>query len=156
MSNFISEDKFKTVVDCTPLVSIDFIVRNSENKILLGRRINKPAQDFLFSIGGRIYKNEKIEDAKIRILKDELNLDLKDLNPKFIGVYEHFYENSFLSESISTHYVNFAYEINISYMQNLPKDQHTDYIWLGLNEFLQSNEVHVYVKDYFVNSNQNI
>ncbi len=156
MSSFLSNQEFKTVVDCAPLVSIDFIVKNKDNKILLGRRVNKPAQDFLFSIGGRIYKNEKIIDAKQRILKDELNLDLKEYTPKFIGIFEHFYNDSFLDDKISTHYVNFAYEINISYIQNLPKDQHNDYVWLSLDELSNSSEVHDYVKDYFLNSNHNI
>ena len=140
---------FKTIVDNTPLISIDFIIKNQDNKILLGKRVNKPAKDFLFTLGGRVYKNEKLEDAKNRIVKDEIGLDLKTLNPKFIGVFEHFYTDSFVDENISTHYVNLAYEINVSYIQDLPKDQHNDYVWLGLEELLKSNEVHKYVKDYF-------
>ena len=142
-------EEFKTVVKNTPLISIDFIVKNDENKILLGRRVNKPAKDFLFTLGGRVYKNEKLEDAKNRIVKDEIDLDLKTLDPKFIGVYEHFYEDSFVNDDISTHYVNLAYEINISYMQDLPKKQHDDYVWLSLDELLNSKKVHKYVKDYF-------
>jgi colanic acid biosynthesis protein WcaH len=57
-------ETFKTVVENTPLISIDFIVRNKEDKILLGKRLNKPAQDFLFTLGGRVYKDEKLENAK--------------------------------------------------------------------------------------------
>ncbi|MGH2307812.1 hypothetical protein ACRCD8_08575 [Aliarcobacter sp. ERUVET-8] len=38
-------DKFKTLLDIAPLVSIDFIVRNNEDKILLGKRVNKPAKE---------------------------------------------------------------------------------------------------------------
>ncbi|MFW3355557.1 hypothetical protein [Aliarcobacter butzleri] len=57
-------ETFKIIVKNTPLISIDFIIRDSENRILLGRRINKPASDFLFTLGGRIYKDEKIESAK--------------------------------------------------------------------------------------------
>jgi colanic acid biosynthesis protein WcaH len=45
---------FKIVVDNTPLISIDFIVKNSDNKIFLGKRVNKPACGFLFTLGGRI------------------------------------------------------------------------------------------------------
>lgn len=156
MNSFLPSKQFKDVLEYTPLVSIDFIVKNKDGKILLGRRVNKPAKDFFFTVGGRIYKNEKIVDAKTRIIKDELNLDFKDLNLKFIGIYEHFYEDSFIDDNISTHYVNFAYEINISYIQDLPKDQHNDYILLSLDELLNSNVVHEYVKDYFINSNCNI
>jgi colanic acid biosynthesis protein WcaH len=64
---------FKTVINSTPLISIDLLVKK-DNKILLGRRINKPAQGYLFSIGGRIYKNETINSAMIRIAKNELKI----------------------------------------------------------------------------------
>jgi len=141
---------FKTVVDNTPLISIDFIVKNPDNKILLGKRVNKPAYGFLFTLGGRVYKNEKLLDAKQRIVKDEIGLDLNNLDPKFIGVFEHFYDDSFVDDNVSTHYVNLAYEINVSYIQDLPKNQHNDYVWLSLDELLNSNEVNKYVKDYFL------
>lgn len=147
---------FGQIIDSTALISIDFIVKNEDNKILLGKRVNKPAKGFFFTIGGRIYKNEKIYDTKKRILNDELNLDITNLDLKFIGVFEHFYTDSFLSDKISTHYVNFAYEIKVSYIQDLPKEQHSNYVWLSLEELLKSKEVHNYVKDYFINSNCNI
>lgn len=146
-------NSFKSVVKNTPLISIDFIVRNNDGKILLGKRVNKPAKNYLFTLGGRVYKNEKLEDAKKRILKDEFGLDIKDYNPEFIGVYEHFYEDSFVDNNISTHYVNLAYEIQVSYIQDLPKAQHNNYTWLSLEELINSNEVHNNVKEYF---NKNI
>ena len=43
---------FKTIVNSTPLVSIDLIIKNSNNEILIGKRINKPAKDYYFTIGG--------------------------------------------------------------------------------------------------------
>ena len=145
----IAFDDFKTVVKNTPLISIDFIVKNNDDKILLGKRINEPAKNYLFTLGGRVYKNEKLENAKKRILKDELGLNINEYTPKFIGVFEHFYNNSFVDDNISTHYVNLAYEIQVSYIQDLPQTQHNSYIWLSLNELIDSNEVHKYVKDYF-------
>lgn len=41
-------------------------------------------------------------------------------------------------------------------MQNVSKNQHNDYVWLSLDELLNSKEVHQYVKNYFTNSNYNI
>lgn len=146
---------FKIVVDNTPLISIDFIMKNSDNKILLGKRVNKPAKDYLFTLGGRVYKNEKLNDAKQRILKEEVGLDIKNYIPKFIGVFEHFYNDSFVDNNISTHYVNLAYEIRVSYIQDLPKAQHNSYNWLSLDELINSNEVHKYVKDYFSKLGEN-
>ena len=138
---------FKTVINSTPLISIDLLVKK-DNKILLGRRINKPAQGYLFSIGGRVYKNESIQQATARIAKDELNISLK-LTPSFIGVFEHFYDDG-IYKDISTHYINLAYEVDINNeILNLPNDQHNEYQWLSINELLSSKQVHKYVKDYF-------
>ena len=142
----LDDQTFKTVIDSTPLISIDLLVKK-DNKILLGKRINKPAQDYLFSIGGRVYKNETINSAMMRIAKDELNIELKSTS-KFIGVFEHFYDDS-IYQDVSTHYVNLAYEIKIEETLNLPTEQHNEYQWLTINELLKSKQVHKYVKDYF-------
>jgi len=144
----LDDQAFKAVIRSTPLISIDLLVKK-DNKILLGKRINKPAQGYLFSIGGRIYKNETIDSAMMRIAKNELNIELK-LMPRFIGVFEHFYDDS-IYEDVSTHYVNLAYEIEIEETLNLPTKQHNEYQWLTIDELLESNQVHEYAKGYFRN-----
>jgi len=138
---------FSLIINSVPLISIDILLKK-DNKVLLGKRVNKPAQDYLFSIGGRVYKNETIDSAMTRIAKDELNIELK-LMPKFIGVFEHFYDDG-IYKDVSTHYINLAYEVDINNETlNLPNGQHTEYQWLSINELLSSKQVHKYVKDYF-------
>ena len=141
----LDNDIFKCIVKNTPLISIDFLIEK-DNKYLLGKRINKPAKDYYFSIGGRIYKNETIENAKKRILKEELNID-KFKEIKFIGVFEHLYNNS-IFDKISTHYINLGFIIKAD-IKEFPKIQHNSYIWLSKEEILKSNLVHKYLKDYF-------
>ena len=151
----LDDQTFKTVVDSTPLISIDIILKKG-NKVLLGKRVNKPAQGYFFSIGGRINKNETINNAMVRIALDELNIDLKLTSgrkhswvaPKFIGVFEHFYDDS-IFENISTHYINLAYEVEVVEIPDLPTDQHNEYQWLTIDELLESKQVHKYVKDCF-------
>ena len=142
----LDNQTFKIVLNSTPLISIDLLVKK-DNKILLGKRINKPAQGYLFSIGGRVYKNQTIDSAMIRIAKNELNVELK-LTPRFIGAFEHFYDDS-IYEDVSTHYVNLAYEFEIEKTLNLPTEHHSEYQWLAIDELLKSKQVHKYVKDYF-------
>ena len=137
---------FKTVIDSAPLVSIDILLKK-DNKILLGKRINKPAQGYFFSTGGRVNKNETIDNAMARIAKNELNIELKS-TPKFIGVFEHFYDDS-MFEDVSTHYVNLAYEYEMEEDLSLPTEQHNEYQWFAVDELLKSKQVHKYVKDYF-------
>jgi colanic acid biosynthesis protein WcaH len=144
----LDNQTLKTVINSTPLISIDLLVKKN-NKILLGRRINKPAQGYLFSIGGRVYKNETIDNAIARVALNELNIDLKS-TPEFIGVFEHFYDDS-MYENVSTHYVNIAYEYEMEETPDLPTEQHSEYKWFTINELLESKQVHKYVKDYFRN-----
>lgn len=144
----LDNQTFRTVVNSTPLISIDILVKR-DNAILLGKRVNNPAQGYLFSVGGRVHKNEKINSAIIRIAKNELNIDLKSM-PRFIGVFEHFYDDS-IYQDVSTHYVNLAYETEIKEELNLPTEQHNEYQWLTIAELLKSEQVHRYVKNYFKN-----
>jgi len=65
---------FKTIVATTPLVSIDLLVRDTEGNILLGKRVNRPAQGDWFVPGGRVLKDEPIEQAYTRLLKIELGM----------------------------------------------------------------------------------
>ena len=144
----LGDQIFKTVVDSTPLVSIDILLKK-DNKILLGKRINKPAQGYFFSTGGRVNKNENVGNAMSRIAKNELNIEL-EYTPRFIGVFEHFYDDS-IYENVSTHYVNLAYEYEVKEIPDLPTEQHSEYKWFTIDELLESKQVHKYTKDYFRN-----
>ena len=68
----LDEDKFLQVIECTPLGSIDLIVRDGYSRLLLGRRKNEPAAGYRFTPGGRIRKNERLDTAFRRICGDEL------------------------------------------------------------------------------------
>lgn len=151
MSKLIPMEQFKTVVEYTPLISIDLITM-FEDKVLLGKRVNKPAKGFYFTTGGIVRKNESFLNAQKRIAKDELGIELTQ-ETTFIGVFEHFYDDS-IFEEISTHYVNHGYLVKIhEKIVNIPKKQHSEYKWFSIKELLDSNEVHKYVKDYFKNLN---
>jgi colanic acid biosynthesis protein WcaH len=141
----LSDSLFKSYIKNMPLVSIDIIVVKN-NKILLGRRSNSPAKGYFFSIGGRIKKNESIDNALDRIAKEELNLKLK-FKPKFHGVFEHFYDDG-IYENVSTHYVNLAFIYNVKKINRLPIEQHDEYRWFDLKELKKNEFVHEYVKDY--------
>ena len=142
----LDDTTFKTIIDSAPLISIDILLKK-DNKFLLGRRVNKPAQGYFFSTGGRINKNESIDNAMARIALNELNIELKSI-PKFIGVFEHFYDDS-IYKNVSTHYVDIAYEYEVKEIPDLPTEQHSEYKWFTIDELLESKQVHKYTKDYF-------
>ena len=149
MISFLDKDTFSSVIQNAPLISIDLVVKNSEDKILLGQRVNKPAKNSWFVPGGRIYKDEKIENAFQRITKDEIGKAFDISNAKFKGIYQHFYDDNVFNDNFSTHYIVLGFELVIKEKLSLGTVQHEKYKWFDENELLGSDEVYTYVKDYF-------
>jgi colanic acid biosynthesis protein WcaH len=76
MKSMLDGATFKTVIDSTPLISIDLVVRDGEGRVLLGQRLNRPAQGFWFVPGGRILKSESLSSAFRRLTLDELGIEI--------------------------------------------------------------------------------
>ena len=145
----ISTDKFKTVIENTPLISIDFLIKNKNDQYLLGKRVNRPAKGYWFTLGGRVLKNETLAKAVKRLSKKEFNLEVTQNMLKFYGIYEHFYADSFVDNNISTHYIVLVYVLDIGCTLDLPEKEHSEYSYFSKKEILESNYVHKYVQDYF-------
>jgi colanic acid biosynthesis protein WcaH len=149
----LNENTFKSIVALTPLISIDIVVRDSQGNILLGKRVNRPAQGSWFVPGGRVLKDESIEQAYTRLLRIELGMGK---TPScFKGVYQHFYEDNFSEESFTTHYVVLAYEVIFNGdIASLPVAQHNDYRWFSEMALLHNSDVHTHTKWYFQKDKQ--
>ncbi|ELN4155512.1 GDP-mannose mannosyl hydrolase [Citrobacter braakii] len=151
MSKRLEQNLFLTIVENTPLISIDLIVMNNEGSALLGQRQNRPAQHFWFVPGGRIFKDESFETAFKRITKEELGKEVCLDESTFLGVYEHFYSDNFAGADFSTHYVVHSYRLELDLLgPDLPRSQHTAYQWFDIQSLLNSNTVHQYTKNYFL------
>jgi acetyltransferase-like isoleucine patch superfamily enzyme len=81
---------------------------------------------------------------------------------KKIGAYEHIYNNSFIDESIPTHYIVFPIsyildddEYNLIITNNNFLDQHLNYLWCDKNTIHENNNIHHYVKYYLLNNSPN-
>jgi colanic acid biosynthesis protein WcaH len=146
---FISEEKFKVVLDSTPLVSIDLLVEDEQGRFLLGYRKNRPAQHYWFVPGGRIQKNESLDSAFKRLTKQELGTEFSIEQATLLGPFDHFYDDCVFGSDISTHYVAIAYRLKIDNLQSLPDQQHSDYCWEYPNKILINSEVHHFSKKYF-------
>lgn len=146
---FLPSDTFKTILASTPLVAIDLIAQDRDQQVLLGKRLNRPAKDYWFTPGGRILKNETLEQAFIRLTQNELNISIDFNNSEFLGVYEHLYSDSIFGDEVSTHYIVLAYRIIFEDTRSLPLEQHSDYQWFSVNEIHQNSHVHANVKRYF-------
>ena len=148
----IPTDTFMQIVRHTPLISIDLLMHNENNEILLGWRNNQPAKDYWFVPGGRIYKDETIRDAFTRIMTAETGLVLNISQAEFHGIYEHFHpEQNFMNEAgFGTHYIVLAFDIQLTgKVASFPMYQHSDYKWQSIADLLDDTLVHPYTKNYF-------
>jgi colanic acid biosynthesis protein WcaH len=148
---YLDKPIFTTVIASTPLVSIDLVVRNAKGQALLGKRLNKPAKDFWFVPGGRIFKNEALADAFIRITRDELGKEFFIKQASLLGPFDHFYDDYVFGDEVTTHYVAIAFILNLDCeLVNLPLEvQHGGYQWFDVPCLLSDEKVHIHTKWYF-------
>ncbi|QDZ27190.1 GDP-mannose mannosyl hydrolase [Noviherbaspirillum sp. UKPF54] len=145
----VDKDTFLRVIEATPFVSIDLVIRNAAQQVLLGYRCNRPAQHYWFVPGGRIRKNERTQDALQRIAQAELGIAAGP--GKLLGVFDHIYDDNYFGVAgIGTHYVVCAYQFEVDgdivFRQD---DQHARIKWWSVDELLASRDVHDNTKLYF-------
>jgi colanic acid biosynthesis protein WcaH len=148
---YLDVDSFLAVVERTPLVSIDLIVRSADGEVLLGLRANEPARGSWFVPGGRVRKDERLEEAFARIVRTELDRQAAITDASFRGVYEHLYDTNCAERpGFGTHYVVLAHELAVPDVDlPPPDDQHRTYRWWAIDALLADPQVHRYTKDYF-------
>ena len=153
----LSEETFLEIVKHTPLVAIDLIVENENKEILIGLRKNEPAKNSWFVPGGRILKNETLEEALKRLLQEELGIQTFSGGYKIMGVYTHHYDTCFYQKNpykTSTHYivipVHFTIHKDVINTEAM-KDQHHDVKWKTCTYILTDDSVHLNTKQYFMN-----
>ena len=146
---FLDEKTFETVISNAPLISIDLVVKNTKGQYLLGYRTNRPAKGFWFVPGGRIHKDESMDAAFLRLTEGEIGLKIERSAARFLGPYEHFYDDFVFGPNVTTHYIALGYEVIVDIdLNELPAEQHSQYKWFLPNELLESPDVHQHSKWY--------
>ena len=140
---------FKTVIENTPLVSIDLCLV-CDGQVLLGKRTNEPLKGEWFTPGGRIHKNETWQNALLRIAEVELGLNgIAVEGFSLMGMWDHFYSNSALDQDISTHYVNLPHYAEFqSRPEIILDDQHGEFEWFDLSVVSNNEKSHPYMRNY--------
>ena len=150
-SNIISSH-WKICLTSTPIFSIDVIVYRKNLGILMGKRLNEPAKEKFFVPGGRVYKGETRSNAFQRIVFTETGISSSFSQTIFLGIFEHFYDNSvFIESEIKTHNINELIFLELSDSDpsvHLQTDnQHSFFKWIDLKNYAE-DEIHSYALDY--------
>lgn len=145
----LDRDTFLTVVRHAPLVAIDLVVRDADDRLLVGYRTNPPAQGSWFAPGGRIRKDETLDSAFRRITEAELGQVFERDGVALAGVYEHFYAEDFTGGDAGTHYVVIAHVLRVDPASlSLPREQHSGYRWVAREEGLADPTIHANTRAY--------
>tara|TARA_R110002167_G_scaffold95571_3_gene254323 strand:- start:1798 stop:2262 length:465 start_codon:yes stop_codon:yes gene_type:complete len=147
--SFLDDDVFHTIVANTPLIAIDLVAEDEHGCILLGERKNRPAQGFWFVPGGRIRKNERLDDAFRRLVNEELGYQAERSDARLLDLYEHLYSDSVFGDTPDTHYVVVAHHLRVRRADLcLPQEQHSDFRWWSKPEIADADNVHLNSRVY--------
>ena len=151
MASPLSENTFREVIRCAPLVSIDLVVRRPDGRYLVGWRRNRPAAAHWFVPGGRIFKNERILDAFARLTAKELGEALPWEGARLLGAYDHIYDDTVFGDGDGgTHYVVLAHWVPVPEgFEPRVDPQHDRFTWLLPSELMTEPTVHANTRAYF-------
>lgn len=121
----IESSLYKKIHDTMPILCVDIIILKN-NTALLVKRTNEPAKNEYWFPGGRVHKFESLEDAAKRKVKEEVNLDVKNI--KLLGSDETIFDTGPFGKP--THTVNFVYSAKITLNQEIKLDSQSEkYYW---------------------------
>jgi colanic acid biosynthesis protein WcaH len=124
--NCIPVDKYVKIIELVPILCVDVIVRNLKNEYLLVKRANEPLKGHWWVIGGRVLKGETMEQAAIRKVKEEVSLDIKDL--ELLGYYEETFRENPFGTNGGIHTVSIVFTTVVDHNQSVELDsQSTDW-----------------------------
>lgn len=103
-TNYVDTKLYQQIHGAVPIVCVDFVLKKDDS-FLLAKRTNKPAQGQWFLHGGRIMKNETVEDAVLRKTKEEVDIEATIV--KMLGVDETFFPDGPFDNS--THTINIVF-----------------------------------------------
>lgn len=142
MQNFLPLEKYKEVMSIAPVCTVDVLFFNvDKTKTLLFKRTNEPLKGSYFSAGGRLLKNERLEDCAVRQGLREAGVTIMKGGLIFGGIQEEIYPNSAF-EGVSYHAVDTFYGYILKDEAIKLDGQHSDYKWFSVSE----DTLHPYVK----------
>jgi colanic acid biosynthesis protein WcaH len=112
--------QFKQILEVMPVLCVDVVLRNSRGEYLLVKRANEPLKGQWWVVGGRVFKDETLEQAVRRKVKQEVGLTVQDLEP--IGYYEDWFEKNAIPLDSRLHAVSVVFAATIDAGQVINTD----------------------------------
>lgn len=112
-SNHFGNELYKLIHKNMPIACVDIILKTTNGQFLLVKRNNEPCKNQMWLVGGRVKRNESLEDAAERKVKEEIGIKIN--NPqKVAGGYETVFSEDPFGHGQGTHTINTCYLAEIS------------------------------------------
>ncbi len=132
----IPKDVYKLILDNVPLVCVDLVIVR-DNKVFLIKRRNKPCEGIYWVQGGRMFKNEDIEECGIKKTAAELNIPADKIRiTKYLGTFSSEFNDS--EQGSASHTVNITFQAEIDDIPLTFDADHSDGKWFDINGSLPS------------------
>lgn len=134
MQDLLPHEKYREVLDITPVCCVDVMFFNSDKtKTLLFKRQNEPVKGIYYSAGGRLLKNEMMEDCAVRQAFREVGININRNNLTLGGTQEEIHPNS-VFEGISYHAVVIYYGYVLHDEEIKLDSQHSNFQWFSVHD----------------------
>lgn len=128
VTKLIPRALYRKIHQVLPIVTVDLVVKNGGDFLLVKRKNNPKANVWYFP-GGRVLKGERLKETAKRKLKEETGISGKNL--KLLGVHDHFYnpEASYF-KGFASHVVAVVFEVEVGRKARVVLDaQSSDFKW---------------------------
>lgn len=122
----IREPLYSRIVSLMPIPSVEAVVLNKKDELLVLRRKNSPAKNEWWFPGGRMRKGETFEEALNREVKEETGLEVEIL--KFVGAYSRIFPER--------HDVSIVFLCKCDNGNVVLNNEHSEYRFLNVSESL--------------------
>ena len=96
---------------------------------------------YYFFPGGHLEFSEKIGDALVREIKEELNVGVKKFD--FVGIVD----NVFTEDGEKHHEINFVFNVKLDKCNIFSQEDHIDFHWKTLKEFKKEKVLPIALKN---------
>tara|TARA_Y100000588_G_C14231490_1_gene915468 strand:+ start:332 stop:793 length:462 start_codon:yes stop_codon:yes gene_type:complete len=123
MGNLINYEFYKKFHEHLPIVCVDIVLKTTNGEFLMLKRKDHPVKDMWWFVGGRVFKNERLERAVRRKVREETGLEIRNIQ-KIISGYEIFFHEDPFGHGNGTHAVVSCFKAEI---ENLKKIRINNY-----------------------------
>lgn len=125
----IPEEDYKRILELVPMCCVDLVIVK-DSQVLLVKRAQEPGKGSWCIPGGRVFKNEKLEEAAIRKAKEEVGLDVEI--QEMIGVYETMFDKGPFGSSVHT--INVVFLADYAGGEVKLDSSSSDFKWISSSE----------------------